>query len=94
LRDNVLDELAQLYFDRRRALLALDSQPDKGSPEAVALRLRAEELAAGLDAWTGGWFSRALVGGAGGTGGTGRASGAGKRDESVAVGLASEDDAP
>ena len=83
--------LTQLYFDRRRALLALDSHPDKRSPEAVALGLRAEELAAGLDAWTGGWFSRALVGGAGGTG---RASGAGKRDGSVAVGLASEDDAP
>jgi len=43
-------------------LLALDSQPDKGSPEAVALRLRARELAAGLDAWTGGWFSRAAAG--------------------------------
>jgi len=63
LRDNVLDEVNQLYFDRRRALLALDAHPDKGSPEAVALRLRAEELAAGLDAWTGGWFSRGLAGG-------------------------------
>ncbi|MDG2335210.1 MAG: hypothetical protein P8Q97_13370 [Myxococcota bacterium] len=40
-----------------------DAHPDKGSPEAAALRLRAEELAAGLDAWTGGWFSRALVAG-------------------------------
>jgi len=63
LRDNVLDEVNQLYFDRRRALLALDAHPDKGSPEAEALRLRAEELAAGLDAWTGGWFSRALAAG-------------------------------
>ena len=52
--------LTQLYFDRRRALLALDSQPDKQTPEAELLRLRAEELAAGLDAWTGGWFSAAL----------------------------------
>jgi len=43
-------------------LLALDAHPDKASPEAVALRLRAEELAAGLDAWTGGWFSRAAAG--------------------------------
>ena len=60
LRDNVLDELTQLYFDRRRALLALDSQPDKQTPEAELLRLRADELAAGLDAWTGGWFSAAL----------------------------------
>ncbi len=60
LRDNVLDEVAQLYFDRRRALIALESHPDKRAPEAVALRLRAEELAAGLDAWTGGWFGRQL----------------------------------
>ena len=63
LRDNVLDEVNQLYFDRRRALLALDAHADKHSSEAVALRLRAEELAAGLDAWTGGWFSRAQAGG-------------------------------
>ena len=27
------------------------------APEARRLRLRADELAAGLDAWTGGWFS-------------------------------------
>jgi hypothetical protein len=74
LRDNVLDEVNQLYFDRRRALLALDAHPDKRAPEAVALRLRAEELAAGLDAWTGGWFSRALVGEAGETAGVGLAS--------------------
>jgi len=44
-------------------LLALDAHPDKASPEAVALRLRVEELAAGFDAWTGGWFSRALAAG-------------------------------
>ncbi len=66
----------------RRALLALDAQPDKRSPEAVALRLRAEELAAGLDAWTGGWFKRALVGEAGEAG------------EAAGVGLASKVDAP
>ncbi|MFP8874117.1 MAG: hypothetical protein VCB42_06230, partial [Myxococcota bacterium] len=57
LRDNMLDEINQLYFDRRRARVALDAYGDKGDPEAVLLQLRAEELAAGLDAWTGGWFS-------------------------------------
>ena len=57
LRDNMLDELNQLYFDRRRTLVALDAYGDKSDPEAVLLQLRAEELAAGLDAWTGGWFS-------------------------------------
>ena len=47
-------------------MLALESHSDKHSPEAAALRLRAEELAAGLDAWTGGWFSRGLAGEANG----------------------------
>jgi hypothetical protein len=55
LRDDVLDELDQLYFDRRRALDAASAAAaDPG--EAARERLRAEELAAGLDAWTDGWF--------------------------------------
>ena len=57
LRDNVLDEINQLYFDRQRALRALSAYADWSDPEAAGLRLRALELAAGLDAWTGGWFS-------------------------------------
>ncbi len=61
LRDNVLDEITQLYFDRRRALHALNAYADPDDPEAVALRLRADELAAGIDAWTGGWFGRRLA---------------------------------
>lgn len=60
LRDDVLDEITQLYFERRRLLLELAGLPAERAPEAPALRLRAEELAAGLDAWTGGWFSRQL----------------------------------
>jgi hypothetical protein len=55
LRDDVLDEVNQLYFDRRRALAAAASAAP-GSPEARAAEVRAEELAAGLDGWTGGWF--------------------------------------
>lgn len=55
LRDDVLDELNQLYFDRRRAL-DLAAQAGPGKPEAAREALRAEELAAGLDGWTGGWF--------------------------------------
>lgn len=60
LRDDVLDEIDQLYFERRRALLELAAVPDARSIDAERLRLRAAELAAGLDAWTGGGFSRAL----------------------------------
>ncbi|HSJ96240.1 MAG TPA: hypothetical protein VLC53_04160, partial [Myxococcota bacterium] len=55
LRDDVLDELNQLYFDRRRARDAA-ALAGPGSPESAREALRAEELAAGLDAWTGGWF--------------------------------------
>jgi len=57
LRDDVLDEINQLYFERRRVLLELAAASDARSIEAARLRLRARELAAGLDAWTGGAFS-------------------------------------
>jgi hypothetical protein len=60
LRDDVLDELDQLYFDRRRALDAAAAAP-ADSPEAARERLRAEELASGLDAWTDGWFARSAA---------------------------------
>ncbi len=55
LRDDVLDEVHQLYFDRRRLLLALTRESDSGA-DGSEERVRAEELAAGLDGWTGGWF--------------------------------------
>lgn len=59
LRDDVLDEVTQLYFERRRVLAELFARPDAPPAEQLRLRLRAAELAAGLDAWTGGWFARA-----------------------------------
>lgn len=62
LRDDALDEINQLYFERRRVLISLDALPSDADPlEAEQLRLRAQELAAGLDSWTGGWFSAALA---------------------------------
>lgn len=57
LRDDVLDEITQVYFERRRVLTQLAGL-DPGNPERDSLHARAAELAAGLDAWTGGWFSR------------------------------------
>jgi hypothetical protein len=60
LRDDVLDEVNQLYFDRLRALAQLSVLPP-GAAERHALEARVAELAAGLDAWTGGWWSRALM---------------------------------
>jgi hypothetical protein len=58
LRDDVLDEIHHLYFERRRVLLELLALPAGRPLEAARLRLRADELAAGIDAWTGGWFGR------------------------------------
>jgi hypothetical protein len=57
LRDDVLDEVNRLYFERLRVLASLDTADPK---DIALLRLRAAELAAGLDAWTGGWFGRHL----------------------------------
>jgi hypothetical protein len=59
LRDDVLDEVTQLYFERRRVMAELFARPDAPPAEKLRLRLRAAELAAGIDAWTGGWFARA-----------------------------------
>ena len=59
LRDDVLDEITQLYFERRRVLAVVALQPD--APAASELRLRAAQLAAGIDAWTGGWYGRQLA---------------------------------
>jgi hypothetical protein len=61
LRDDVLDEVTQLYFERRRTLLELGADPGLPAVEAARLRLRADELGSGLDAWTGGWWSRAAT---------------------------------
>ena len=58
LRDDVLDEINQLYFERQRVLAELADPSPETRP--AALRLRAAELAAGIDAWTGGWFSARL----------------------------------
>ncbi len=58
LRDDILDEVNQLYFDRARAL------EERSDP------LRVAHLGAGLDAWTGGWWSRALAARCGGAEGS------------------------
>lgn len=70
LRDQVLDRVNRLYFERERVLarLAATDVPAAGEPAAptaprAELELRAAELAAGLDAWSGGLFSRIDAGG-------------------------------
>ncbi len=58
LRDDVLDEINQLYFERQRIREQLSASPSLSPAEASQLRWRARELDAGLDAWTGGWVHR------------------------------------
>ncbi len=57
LRDDIADELHQLYFERARLRARLAAGPSPTLEEERALRHRAAELLAGLDAWTGGWLS-------------------------------------
>ena len=60
LRDDVLDQINQAYFERQALLRALEAEPaevEHSEAERFKLRLRADELAAGLDGWTGGWFA-------------------------------------
>lgn len=58
LRDDVSDEIHQLYFERQRIRARLESPTPPPEPEAREMGLRAAELDSGLDAWTGGWLSR------------------------------------
>lgn len=56
LRDDVTDEIHQLYFERQKIRARLLAGPPFELGEPTRLRLRAAELAAGLDAWTDGWL--------------------------------------
>ncbi len=57
LRDQVLERINRVYFERERVLLQLGAA-SLDPPHEVELKLRATELTASLDAWTGGAFSR------------------------------------
>jgi hypothetical protein len=66
LRDDVLDQINQAYFERQALLSALEApfgEGEQGEVERLKLQLRADELAAGLDGWTGGWFGQQSEGG-------------------------------
>lgn len=55
LRLDILDEVNRLYFELKKLMVNGLAEPDDS--------LRAEELVASLDGYTGGWFSRALYAG-------------------------------
>jgi hypothetical protein len=58
LRDDVSDEINQLYFERQAIREKLFSFGLVDPKEIGRLSWRAREIDAGLDAWTGGWISR------------------------------------
>lgn len=55
LRDQVLERVNRLYFERQRVL---EEQAAAAPDQERALSLRAQELASQLDGWSGGQFSR------------------------------------
>src|SRR5439155_21652513 len=63
LRDDILDEVTKLYFDRRRLQVELLTNPPGDARAKAAKDLRLEELTANLDGLTGGWFGARLRGG-------------------------------
>ena len=58
LRDQVLERVNHLYFQRVRLLGELAALPGDAAAKRAELELAAAELAAQLDAWSGGAFSR------------------------------------
>ncbi|MFA5310896.1 MAG: hypothetical protein WC355_01085 [Candidatus Omnitrophota bacterium] len=58
LRDDILDEVNKLYFERIRVMAELDSLPIEDRKKRFEKELRIRELTASLDGLTGGYFSR------------------------------------
>ena len=60
LRDNVLTDVTELYFERRRLQAELLLNPSSDLSTRVRDQLKLMELSARIDAFTGGAFSAAL----------------------------------
>ena len=68
LRDDILDEVTKVYYDRRRVQVDIAMNPPGDPKSRAAKDLRLEELTANLDALTGGWFSQRVKAGSQGRG--------------------------
>jgi hypothetical protein len=60
LRNDIIDEITRLYFERRRIQVELLQNPPKDLTKRVDKELRVEELTANIDGMTGGYFSREM----------------------------------
>lgn len=61
LRDDILDEVTKLYFERLRVKMELDNVSIEDKKKRFEKELRLQELTASLDALTGGYFSKAYI---------------------------------
>lgn len=60
LREEILNEVTRLYFERKRALIQLYLEPPQDLKERAELLLHIDELTAYLDSLTGGYLSARL----------------------------------
>ncbi|MFH0840104.1 MAG: YCF48-related protein [Candidatus Omnitrophota bacterium] len=58
LRNDIIDEVTRLYFERRRLQVELMQSPPKDERKLMEKELRIQELTANIDGITGGYFSR------------------------------------
>ncbi len=61
LRDDVLNEVTRLYFERRRLQTEIIMAPPESLTERIEKELRLQELTAGIDAFTGSYLSKRLA---------------------------------
>ena len=59
-RDDILNEITRLYYERRKLQTEFILTPPETSEQKLTKTLRLEELTANIDALTGGYFSRHL----------------------------------
>jgi hypothetical protein len=58
LRNDIVDEVTRLYFERRRIQVTLLARPQDDSQQILEQELRVQELTALIDGLTGGYFSK------------------------------------
>lgn len=61
LRQDILNTVTSLYFDRRERQVELELNPPADLSARIRANLAIEQLTASLDAMTGGWFSEQLA---------------------------------
>jgi hypothetical protein len=60
LRDDILNEVTRLYFERRKLQIEFITSPPKETSAKLDKILRLQELTAGIDALTGGYLSKRI----------------------------------